>query len=269
MHHYQHHIGDYEAATAHLSWHEDLAYTRLMRVYYRDEKPLPLVFDLVCRKVRAVSKSQREAVETVLNEFFVKSDDGWHNKRCDEELERYREKSAKAKASADAKWQRMRTHNERTPEQDANAMLTANRQPLTANQGSPNGDPPPKPPKGGDGGRIPLPENLRTEEFKTAWADWVRHRKEIKHALKPTQAEKLMAKFARWGPERAIAAINFTIEKGWQGLKEPDHDESTRGTGITRHSSGRSSTLLDREIDREQQQLETLQRFAGSDDAVQ
>jgi uncharacterized protein YdaU (DUF1376 family) len=38
---YKHHLGDYDAATAHLSWDEDQAYTRLLRLYYRTEKPIP------------------------------------------------------------------------------------------------------------------------------------------------------------------------------------------------------------------------------------
>lgn len=86
MNFFKHHIGDYDSATMHLSWDEDMAYTRLMRVYYRDEKPLPLELRQVYRLVRASSKVQREAIEVVLAEFFLKQDDGWHNKRCDEEV---------------------------------------------------------------------------------------------------------------------------------------------------------------------------------------
>jgi uncharacterized protein YdaU (DUF1376 family) len=83
---YKHHIGDYDADTAHLSWLEDMAYTRLMRLYYRREVPIPSDIAQACRLVRASSKQEREAVESVLSEFFVLDDDGWHNKRCDEEI---------------------------------------------------------------------------------------------------------------------------------------------------------------------------------------
>ena len=41
MNYFEHHIGDYAAATAHLSWDEDMAYSRLLRWYYQHEKPLP------------------------------------------------------------------------------------------------------------------------------------------------------------------------------------------------------------------------------------
>lgn len=86
MNFYKHHIGDYDADTAHLTWLEDMAYTRLMRLYYRREAPIPSELSQACRLVRAVSKQEREAVESVLNEFFVLEDDGWHNKRCDMEI---------------------------------------------------------------------------------------------------------------------------------------------------------------------------------------
>lgn len=86
MNFYKHHIGDYDADTSHLSWDEDMAYTRMIRTYYRREKPLPEDVKEVCRLVRATSSSQRKAVETVLQEFFTLESDGWHQKRCDGEL---------------------------------------------------------------------------------------------------------------------------------------------------------------------------------------
>lgn len=84
MNYYEHHIRDYDAATAHLSWDEDLAYTRLIRWYYRKEQPIPADIKEACRQVRATSKTQRDAVESVLREFFELRDDGWHQNTCDE-----------------------------------------------------------------------------------------------------------------------------------------------------------------------------------------
>lgn len=86
MNFFKHHLGDYDSATTHLSWDEDMAYSRLMRVYYRDEKPIPIEPRAAYRLARAQTKSQREAVNVVLAEFFMKQVDGWHNKRCDEEI---------------------------------------------------------------------------------------------------------------------------------------------------------------------------------------
>lgn len=86
MNYYPHHIGDYLTATAHLTWLEDAAYRRLMDVYYTRELPLPADIGQACRLVRAASKEERRAVETVLREFFEECPDGWRHGRCDEEI---------------------------------------------------------------------------------------------------------------------------------------------------------------------------------------
>ena len=94
MNYYKHHIGDYDSATAHLSWGEDMAYTRLIRLYYRRESPLPSDLPQICRLIRA-SKKEVEFVQTVLDEFFTHSEDGWHNRRCDEEIQDAQAKAEK------------------------------------------------------------------------------------------------------------------------------------------------------------------------------
>jgi uncharacterized protein YdaU (DUF1376 family) len=91
---YKHHIGDFAQATAHLSFVEDAAYSRLLRKYYAEEKAITADLKAVQRLIGARTKEEREAVETVLNEFFTEEEDGWHNKRADAEL-------AKANAQAD------------------------------------------------------------------------------------------------------------------------------------------------------------------------
>ena len=85
MNFYPHHIGDYLTATAHLTWLEDCAYRRLLDVYYSREQSIPADVAQACRLVRATSKDERKAVDTVLREFFTLSD-GWAHGRCDEEI---------------------------------------------------------------------------------------------------------------------------------------------------------------------------------------
>jgi uncharacterized protein YdaU (DUF1376 family) len=86
VNYYEHHIRDYDAATAHLTWDQDMAYSRLLRRYYRKEQPIPSDIAEACRQVRATSKPQRDAVEAVLKEFFVLREDGWHQETCDEAI---------------------------------------------------------------------------------------------------------------------------------------------------------------------------------------
>lgn len=87
MNFYKHHLGDYDGHTAHLSWDEDMAYTRLLRVYYRREEAIPDAEKY--RLARAASKSHRGAVDRVLSEFFTLVSGLWRQKRADMEIQTY------------------------------------------------------------------------------------------------------------------------------------------------------------------------------------
>lgn len=143
MNYFQLHIGDYEKATAHLTAAEDGIYNRLLRRYYDTEQPIPADIKAVQRLVRARSKDERDAVETVLNEFFSITPDGWRHRRCDEEIEAYQAKKDKARSSANARWSKggrnanasdesMRTHSERNANaSESHCDGNANQEPIT------------------------------------------------------------------------------------------------------------------------------------------
>jgi uncharacterized protein YdaU (DUF1376 family) len=82
---YKFHLGDYITHTTHLSDAEDLAYRRLLDLYYISEKQIPLNTESVSRKIRI----DLDIVETVLAEFFERTDEGYFNSRCDAEIARY------------------------------------------------------------------------------------------------------------------------------------------------------------------------------------
>ena len=86
MNFYPFHIGDYATATGHLSWVEDIAYRRLLDLYYVTESPLVPDVKALCRLLRAHEPAQQEAVKTMLEEFFERTDAGWRHKRCEEEI---------------------------------------------------------------------------------------------------------------------------------------------------------------------------------------
>lgn len=137
MNYFEHHIGDYAAATAHLTLVEDAIYSRLLRRYYLQEEALPADVKQVARLAGARSTEEVEAVQAILGEFFLLTDDGWHNKRADEEIERYQAKQDKARASAAARWSRdampsdsERNANAMRPHSEGNALQT----PDTSNQ---------------------------------------------------------------------------------------------------------------------------------------
>jgi uncharacterized protein YdaU (DUF1376 family) len=86
MNYYKRHLGDYAAATRHLSILEHGVYTLLLDTYYINEKPLPADERALYRIVGARGDDEREAVGVVLREFFDLREDGWHQPRCDAEI---------------------------------------------------------------------------------------------------------------------------------------------------------------------------------------
>lgn len=93
MNYYKHHLGDYASATRHLSLLEHGVYRCLIDLYYVTEKPIPLDIAAACRLVCARSKDERAVVQTVLEEFFTRTDEGWTHARCEAEISDYTEKA--------------------------------------------------------------------------------------------------------------------------------------------------------------------------------
>lgn len=84
MNYYPFHIGDYAVHTRHLSLIEDLAYRRLLDLYYTRESALPAEAAQVARLLGM--RDQAAEVQTVLEEFFALGDSGWTHARCDAEI---------------------------------------------------------------------------------------------------------------------------------------------------------------------------------------
>ena len=128
MNYYPFNVGDYAAHTAHLEPMEDLAYRRLLDLYYLSEKPLPADVQVTARLIRM--RSAAVDVEAVLNEFFTLMDDGWRHARCDAEIVRMQDKQAKARASAHASVNARRANAERSlPKEQANVERTLPKKP--------------------------------------------------------------------------------------------------------------------------------------------
>lgn len=113
MNYYEHHLGDWAKDTVHLTMLEEGAYRRLVDVYYVKEKPLPKAIRDIYKLARAGARPEREAVDAVLREFFQEREDGWHHKRCDEELARYAEGQEDAVGRRENDKERQRRARER------------------------------------------------------------------------------------------------------------------------------------------------------------
>lgn len=86
-------IGDYQRDTAHLSVTEHGAFLLMLQTYYATEKPLP-TGKALHRMLRAQDKAERDAIDSVVGQFWTVTDAGLVNERADQEI-------AKANAQAD------------------------------------------------------------------------------------------------------------------------------------------------------------------------
>ena len=195
MHYYQFHIGDYRAATAHLSNDEDLAYRRLLDMYYDTEEPIPTDTDWVARRLRLDS----QVIVSVLRDMFVLSELGWHHARCDKEISVYKGFSDAGKRGAAKRWGKGGDSPPITP-----LIATMNQEPRTNNH---------KPIKE-KATSVACPPDVSQQ----VWSDWLQLRKSKKASVTETVLKGARAEADKlgWGLER------FLVEwctRGSQGLK--------------------------------------------------
>ena len=101
MNYYSFHIGDYKSHTSHLSLIEDLAYRRMLDLYYLTESPLPEIKKIA----RAICmRDNIEDIQNILDEFFIDTEEGFIHERCEREIKAMNDKSGKAKLSALKRW---------------------------------------------------------------------------------------------------------------------------------------------------------------------
>lgn len=98
MYYFKFHIRDYAAATTYLTNEEDLAYRRLLDMYYSTEAPIPLDVTLVARRIRC----EQAAVRDVLTEKFTRTDDGFRHERCDAEIAEYQQSAERNRVNGRA-----------------------------------------------------------------------------------------------------------------------------------------------------------------------
>lgn len=107
MNYYPFHIGDYRSHTAHLTRTQDLAYRRLLDLYYMHERALSA--DPVQCARRIGMSDCLDDVRIVLEDFFELAEDGHHNRRCDEILEDFASRREKAQRAGRASGEARRT----------------------------------------------------------------------------------------------------------------------------------------------------------------
>ena len=214
MHFYSFNIGDYISHTKHLSNMEDLAYRRLLDLYYLHERTLNEDVAIVARKINM--RDNVPEVETVLEEFFVlETGKGWTNPRADEEIEKYQSKVQSAiragKASALA-----RSNARSTTVQPNNKQETLNNKQETYNNKT-----------------LKRPRNVS----KKTWDDFLVHRKNKKAPLTETALKGIKNEVKKTTISLEDALV-MCQARGWQSFKSDWINKEQKSFATTNYGNG-------------------------------
>jgi uncharacterized protein YdaU (DUF1376 family) len=192
MNFYPFHIGDYISHTSHLSDAEDLAYRRLIDLYYQAETPFAHDLNLLARKV----KSNSETVDLLLNEFFEFIDNKWHNTRADKEIARYHAMQDGGRKGAAIRWSK---GGDSPP--NAKPMVTKNQEPLTKNHIKTTAP------------KVATPKGVSDD----LWNDFLFYRKRLKAPVTERVLVRLIkeAELAKMPLDLVLETIIF---KGWRSF---------------------------------------------------
>jgi uncharacterized protein YdaU (DUF1376 family) len=201
MHYYQFNIGDYASHTRHLSPIEDIAYRRLLDLYYLHERPLNSGLTSVARQINL--REYESEIKSVLEEFFTLTDDGWINVRADKEIAHFRGKIEQASRAGRASAER------RFNARSTDVQPTNNHKPITNNQIKE---------------RNPIvPTELPDWLNKTDWNDFVEMRKKLKKPM-TDRAVKLMLSKLETMKNKGIntsEVLQKSILANWSDVYEP------------------------------------------------
>ena len=214
MHYYPFHVSDYIHDTAHLSNDEDLAFRRLLDLYYTQEKPIPNKTQEVARRIRMAK--QIIAVQTVLEEFFEFDigKDHWYHNRCDETIAAYQ-----AKAERNRKVGKLGGRPKSNPQETQKVSKhNPNQEPITNNH---------KPSKD-KATSVACPSDVDQQ----VWLDWMTVRKDKKaKTLTETGWKKFVNQVqkAGWTVEQAISHCCMknwvSFEASWVAEKQSPADK--------------------------------------------
>lgn len=222
MHYYTFKPKDYMSKTAFLEPLEDLAYRRMLDYCYLTEKPLPKDVEEIA--ILICMRTHTDSIKTVLRYFFDLTADGYVNDFVVRELDAYHSKSAKAKASANARWSKERNKIKGIDDtksqfnSNANALreeneCNANQEPITNNQ-EPNIHTQDKP--------VKFVFKKKLEEFGADTklvSDWLVVRKGKNAANTETALNGFMSQVEKSGLD-VNTVLKICVDNSWSGFKQ-------------------------------------------------
>jgi uncharacterized protein YdaU (DUF1376 family) len=207
VNYYAFHIGDYAVHTRHLSLLEDLAYRRLLDLYYTRESALPA--DCVAVARLAGMRDNVAEVEAVLGEFFEFNSTGWIHARCDAEIAKANEAADRARTNGARGGRPPITHTEPTNNPVGSQSVSSGNPEITKSQAPNTQYPIPKPKE-----KTVTPDGVSG----SVWTDFL----QIRKAKKAPMTDTALAGIAREAEKAGLTlqrAIEISCERGWQSFK--------------------------------------------------
>ena len=189
---------------------EDLAYRRLLDLYYLHERTLNEDVSLVARKINM--NDNVPEVKVVLEEFFIlEVGKGWTNPRADQEIEKYQSKVQSAiragKASALAR------------SNASSTMVQPNKKQETLNKKQET--------------NIKRPRNVS----KKTWDDFLTHRKNKKAPLTETALKGIKNEVKKTSISLEDALV-MCQARGWQSFKSDWINNEQKSFATTNYGEG-------------------------------
>lgn len=223
MNWYPFNVADYMVETAHLTNEQDLAYRRLLDLYYTQERALVNDVQALARRIRC----SVESCQQVLVEYFRLDEAGFQHARCNEEIAKYHAKSSRNRSNIEKRWLKKSTetipvvYDRNTtviPSNNDGIRLgyqTKSTESTTSTSTNINiisttseNTPPAKRPV------VEKPSDVSDQ----TWADFLTHRRNRRAPLTPTAWKSIQseAQKARKGLETVLETM---ISRGWTGYK--------------------------------------------------
>ena len=229
MHYYKFNIGDYARSTRHLTNEEDLAFRRLLDMYYETESPIPVETQWVARRIRI----DVDVIEVLLNDMFIRSENGWIHPRCDAEIDEYHRQAERNRQNG-KRGGRPKTAVKQASENPVGSdsvssgepvvTLTTNHKPLTINH-------------------EPIIKEVPAWFPMDAWQGWVDMRKKRKRPLTEraeTRAINKLTALHLAGHDIGELLDRSTIN-GWLDIYEP---KGNTNAGNSQHAAEPTNPMV-------------------------
>ena len=206
--------GDYLRDTQHLSLTEHGAYLKLLMHCWDQKGPAPLDDRKLYGICNARSKEEMSAVLHILEEFFVRMDDGWYNRRLQREVEKS-EAISRARATAGRLGFEARAKHLPSKSQASAKQVHLSPSPSPSLSLSPSSSSSPETQKQKSKDCAPTAPSGVSE---SVWNDFQKVRKALHAPITPTALKGIEREALKAGMSLE-AALQVCCERSWRGFK--------------------------------------------------